>query len=104
MLDWLRSGVKPSEQRNPPLGAATSREMSRDLRAPMRMDARLSGMTNRCELPFKHRQRQQAKGADRLEPKGMWPDAPVYGGGTRTAEPPVDRQGLPRSCYLRGTW
>lgn len=34
----------------------------------MRMDARLSGMTNRCELPFKHRQRQQAKGADRLEP------------------------------------
>jgi hypothetical protein len=54
----------------------------------------LEGMANICEPLLSRRKRQQAKGAERLEPKGKWRGR----GDTLTpladVAPPADRRGL----------
>ena len=50
MHDWQRLCVKRSGQCSPPKGCAPAVRKGRDLRAAMRMEARLDGMTNVSEL------------------------------------------------------
>ena len=50
MHDWQRLCVKRSGQCSPPKGSAPAVRKERDLRAAMRMEARLDGMTNVSEL------------------------------------------------------
>ena len=69
MHDWQRLCVKRSGQCSPPKGCAPAVRKERDLRAAMRMEARLDGMTNVSELLKKHRKLSRAKAADRLGPK-----------------------------------
>ncbi|HBP5695067.1 TPA: hypothetical protein L6A41_07485 [Pseudomonas aeruginosa] len=55
--------------------------------------ARLGGMTNKCEPLSKHRYVEQAKDADRLEPKGTQLDCFFSCGAARTFKLPVERRG-----------
>jgi len=65
--------------------------------------ARLDGMTNICESLSKHRYVEQAKDADRLEPKGTQLVCSFSCGAARTFKLPVERRGLRHSCQLLET-
>jgi len=75
MRGWQRLGMKPSGQRNPPFwqrptprGGPSSASINAD------GVQGLSGKVNASELLINIVNSQQAKDADRLGPKGMWPD------------------------------
>ncbi len=51
-------------------------------------------MVNICESLINVVKRQQAKDADRLEPKGTWSGTDVFCSSVTVAEPPADRRDL----------
>jgi hypothetical protein len=78
MRSRQRERVKRSGQCNPPKGHVEPVRASRDLRASMRMGARLRGRTNGNELLINTVMNMQAKDAEWLGPKGTWPVDPLY--------------------------
>ena len=54
----------------------------------------LEGMANSGELPLSRRNGQQAKEAERLEPKGTWPGGGAAITSPADAAPPAERQSL----------
>ena len=54
----------------------------------------LRGMVNICESLINVVNRQQAKDADRLEPKGTWSGTDVFCSSVTVAEPSADRRDL----------
>lgn len=101
MRGWQRPGMKPPGQRNSPLWQRlTPRGGPSSASANADGVQGLSGKVNTSELLINIVNAEQAKGADRLEPKGMWPVVSQPNRDTRMQWPPVKRQDLTRSLLL----